>query len=146
MVNAQPIRRRMGLRDDGAIAAFVVLVMVALLALLGLVVDGGTVLTARQAASAEAEQAARVGAGALSIDALRAGQIQIDASAAVATAEQFMMAAGHPGTAVVTGGVVTVRIDYQVPTAILGLIGIGRLDVSATAAAVDVGGVTRGSP
>jgi len=147
MPNARPVRRRMNVRDDdGAIAAFVVLVMVALLALLGLVVDGGTVLTARQAASAEAEQAARAGAGALSVDALRAGQIQIDGPAAVATAEQFMITAGHPGTAVVVGGVVTVRIDYQVPTAILGLIGFDRLDVSAAAAAVNVGGVTRGSP
>ncbi len=137
----------MDVRDEGgAIAAFVVLVMVALLALLGLVVDGGTVLTARQAATAEAEQAARAGAGALSVDALRAGRIQIDGPAAVVAAERFMVAAGHPGTAVVAGGVVTVRIDYQVPTAILGVIGIDRLDVSATAAAVDVGGVTRGSP
>src|SRR5665213_700922 len=124
MPNARPVRRRMNVRDD----------------------DGGTVLTARQAASAEAEQAARAGAGALSVDALRAGQIQIDGPAAVATAEQFMITAGHPGTAVVVGGVVTVRIDYQVPTAILGLIGFDRLDVSAAAAAVNVGGVTRGSP
>src|SRR5665213_644135 len=96
MPNARPVRRRVNVRDDGAIAAFVVLVMVALLALLGLVVDGGTLLTARQAASAEAEQAARAGAGALSVDALRAGQIQIDGPAAVATAEQCMITAGRP--------------------------------------------------
>ena len=147
MVNTQPVRRRMNARrDDGAIASFVVLLMVAILALLGLVVDGGTELTARQAASAEAEQAARAGAGALSVDALRAGLIQVDGPAAVATAEQFMTTAGHPGTAVVAGGVVTVRIAYQVPTTVLGLIGIDRLNVSATAAAVNVGGVTRGSP
>jgi Flp pilus assembly protein TadG len=125
--------------DRGAIAAFVVLVMVGLLALLGLVVDGGTALTSRQAAQVEAEQAARAGAGALSVDALRADVIQIDGPAATA-------AAGHPGTAVVVGGVVTVRIRYQVPTAILGLIGVDRLDVSAEAAAVNVGGVTRGAP
>jgi Flp pilus assembly protein TadG len=132
--------------DRGAIAAFVVLVMVGLLALLGLVVDGGTALTSRQAAQVEAEQAARAGAGALSVDALRADVIQIDGPAAVAAAERFTAAAGHPGTAVVVGGVVTVRIRYQVPTAILGLIGVDRLDVSAEAAAVNVGGVTRGAP
>lgn len=137
---------RSGERDDhGAIAAFVVLLMVGLLALLGLVVDGGTALTSRQEAQVEAEQAARAGAGALSVDALRAGTIQIDAPAAVAAAVGFMAAAGHPGSAVVANGVVTVRIRYQVPTVILGLIGVTRLDVSVAAAAVNVGGVTRGT-
>jgi len=137
--------RPYGRDDDGAIAAFVVLLMVGFLALLGLVVDGGTALTSHQAAQVEAEQAARAGAGALSVDALRAGTIQIDAPAALATADGFMAAAGHPGTSVVANGVVTVRIHYQVPTAILGLIGIDRLDVWAEAAAVNVGGVTRGA-
>jgi Flp pilus assembly protein TadG len=132
--------------DNGAVAAFVVLIMVGLLGLLGLVVDGGTALTAHQAAQVEAEQAARAGAGALSVDALRDGDILIDGPAAVAAAERFMAEAGHPGSAVLSGGVVTVHIRYQVPTAILGLIGINWLDVSAAAAAVDVGGVTRGAP
>ena len=132
--------------DDGAIAAFVVLLMVGLLALLGLVVDGGTALTSRQAAQVEAEQAARAGAGALSVDALRADVIQIDGPAAVAAAQRFMAAAGHPGTADVVGGVVSVHIRYEVPTVILGLVGINGLAVSADAAAVNVGGVTRGAP
>jgi len=132
--------------DHGAIAAFVVLVLVGLLALVGLVVDGGTALTSRQAAQVEAEQAARAGAGALSVDALRSGVIQIDAPAAVAAAQQFMAAAGHPGTAVVVGGVVTVTIRYAVSTAILGIVGVDHLAVSAEASAVNVGGVTRGTP
>jgi len=131
--------------DAGSIAAFVVLVMVGLLALLGLVVDGGTALTSRQSAEVEAEQAARAGAGALSVDALRTGIIQIDGPAAVTAAQQFMTESGHPGTAAVVGGVVTATVRYQVPTAILGLIGINHFSVSAQAAAVNVGGVTRGT-
>jgi len=141
------ITPRGGSNDErGAIAAFVILVMVGLLALLGLVVDGGVALTARQAANVEAEQAARAGAGALSKDALRAGLIEIDGPAAVIAAEAFMAAAGHPGSATVAGGVVTVWIRYQVPTTILGIIGIDRFEVSAEATALNVGGVTRGSP
>jgi hypothetical protein len=131
--------------DDGAIAAFVLLVLVGLVALLGLVVDGGSALTARQAAAVEAEQAARAGAGAISVDALRAGSVQIDPSAAVVAAERFASAAGHPGSATVTGEVVTVRISYEVPTDILGIVGIDDLRVSATASAVDVNGVARGA-
>ena len=97
--------------DGGAIAAFVVLIMVGLLGLLGLVVDGGTALTAHQTAQVEAEQAARAGAGALSIDALRDGEILIDGPAAIAAAERFMAEAGHPGSVAVAGGVVTVRVQ-----------------------------------
>ena len=121
------------------------LVLVGLIVLLGLVVDGGAALTARQTAEVEAEQAARAGAGAVSVDALRSGYVRIDPAAAVAAAEAFTVAAGHPGSASVAGDVVTVRITYQVPTDILGIIGIDRLRVSAVAAAVDVNGVARGA-
>jgi Flp pilus assembly protein TadG len=120
--------------------------LVALMALLGLVVDGGAALSAHQAATDEAEQAARAGAGALSVDALREGVVQLDPEAAVAAAEAFTVAAGHPGTASVSSGVVTVAIRYRVPTALLGIVGIGSLPVSGTASAVDVEGVTESSP
>jgi len=118
--------------------------MIGLMALLGLVVDGGAALTAHQAAELEAEQAARSGEGAISVDALRAGTVQLDPAAAVAAAEQFTVADGHPGTATVSGGVVTVTVRYQVPTTVLGIIGIRALSVSAVAAAVDLHGVTAG--
>jgi len=42
--------------------------------------------------------------------------------------------------------VVTVSIHYRVTTSVLGIVGIGALPVSATASAVDIGGVVRGSP
>jgi Flp pilus assembly protein TadG len=132
--------------QDGSLSAFVVLCLVAMMALLGLVVDGGSALAARQSAADEAEQAARAGAGALSVEALRAGALQLDPSAAVAAAESFARAVGYPGTATVSGGVVTVRIRFRVPTEVLGIIGIDSLPVSAQASAVDVQGVTVGSP
>jgi len=116
------------------------------MALLGLVVDGGAALTAHQAAEVEAEQAARSGAGAISVDALRSGTVRLDPAAAVAAAERFTAAAGHPGTATVSGGVVTVTISYRVPTTVLGIVGIRSLGVSAVAAAEDLHGVTVGAP
>jgi Flp pilus assembly protein TadG len=131
--------------DEGVVAAFVLLLLVALFSLLGLVVDGGTALTAHQAAEVEAEQAARAGAGAISVDALRSGYVEIDPAAAIAAAEQFTDIAGHPGTAVVSGGVVTVHVGYDVPTDILGIVGVDQLRVSAVASAVDVNGVSRGA-
>jgi Flp pilus assembly protein TadG len=132
--------------QNGSISAFVVLLLVALVVLLGLVVDGGSALSARQSAADEAEQAARAGAGALSVQALRAGSLQLDPAAAVAAAESFTAAAGHPGTASVSGGVVTVQIHYRVATVVLGIVGIQSLPVSAVAAATDLQGVSVGSP
>jgi hypothetical protein len=132
--------------DDGSISAFLVLVLVGVFAVMGLVVDGGSAFTARQAAADEAEQAARAGAGALSEQALRAGSLQLDPGAAVAAAEAFTVAAGHPGTASVSGGVVTVRINYRVAMQVLGIVGIQSLPVSAVASATDLQGVTVGSP
>ena len=132
--------------DAGALTAFVALLLVALLALVGLAVDGGAALTAHQAAEVEAEQAARAGAGALSVDALRIGVVRIDPVAAVSDAEAYTIAAGHPGVATAAGGVVTVRIHYTVATSILGMIGIRSLPVSAVASAIDLHGVTVGSP
>ncbi len=113
--------------------------------LMGLVVDGGTALSAQQAASDEAEQAARAGAGALSVSALRAGVVQLDQQEAVTRAEDFTVAAGHPGTATVSSGTVTVRIHYSIHTQILGLVRIDTLPVSASASAVNVQGVAVGS-
>ncbi len=131
---------------DGSISAFVVLLLVALMVLAGLVVDGGTALSAQQSAADEAEQAARAGAGALSVDALRSGSLQLDPSTAVAAAESFAAAAGHPGTATVSDGVVTVRIRYRVATEVLGIVGIDSLPVSVVASATNVQGVTVGTP
>jgi Flp pilus assembly protein TadG len=132
--------------DQGSVTAFVVLLLVCLFVLLGLVVDGGAALTAHQAAVDEAEQAARAGEGALSLDALRDGSLQLRPQAAIAAAEAFTVSDGHPGTATVSGGVVTVSVHYRVPTSILGIVGIGSLPVSATASAVDLRGVTEVAP
>ncbi len=133
-----------GLRTDvGSVTAFVAAFAVALFALFGLVVDGGRALAARESAYDEAEQAARAGAGALSVSGLRAGDVQIEDAAAVAAARAFTREWGHPGTAVVAGGKVEVTIRYRMPTDVLGMIGIGSLSISAAGSATDLAGVTR---
>ena len=81
----------------------------------------------------------------MSVDALRSGSLVIDQNAAIRSAEAFMSAAGHPGTAAVAAGAVTVSIHYRIPTSVLGIVGIKSLPVSATASAVDLQGVTEGT-
>lgn len=142
----RPMLRHRSWDADGSLAAVVVLLLPMFGVLMGLVVDGGAAFTARQAAGVEAEQAARAGAGAVDMAQLRAGVVQVDPVAAVAAAERATVAAGHPGTASVAGGVVTVHVEYAVPTVILGMVGITSLHVRATASAVDVHGVAVGRP
>lgn len=135
-----------GYSERGSITAFVALLVVPLFALLGLVVDGGNAISAQQAAAVEAEQAARAGAGALSVAGLRSGVVALAGQRAVADAVAATVAAGHPGSAVVSGGTVTVHVAYRIPTVILGIVGISSLPVEATATAVDLAGVTEGTP
>ncbi len=118
---------------------FVMLICVALMALLGLVVDGGRALSAREAALSEAEQAARVGAAQLSVASLHAGLTTFQVAGATAAAKQYMATSGHPGSAAVVGTcvVATVR-TYRLATPFLALIGIDDLPVSASAAATVV--------
>jgi len=58
--------------DDGQVTIFVVVLMVALLALAGLVLDGGRYFTAQRNARNTAAAAARAGAQGISEDSLRA--------------------------------------------------------------------------
>jgi Flp pilus assembly protein TadG len=114
---------------------------VALFALIGLVVDGGTAIATQSAATDVAQQAARAGAAQLSVSALRAGQVALDAPGAVAAAEAYLSAAGFSGSASVSGSSVTVNIQDAAPTSILGILGIGSINVTATGIATDVHGI-----
>lgn len=127
--------------DSGSIAAFTTLLCAALLALAGLVAEGGQVLTARESAMAEAEQAARVGASRLSTESLHDGQILDHGSGPVKAAEYVMSAAGHPGTAVLSGSTVTTVVTpFTVRTPLLAIAGVPSIRVSARASAHAVAG------
>lgn len=128
--------------DDGVVTAFVLLLLVAIMVILGVVVDGGRALIAHESAVTEADQAARAGADSLSVDELHSGVVEIDDQAAVEAAQGFMAAAGHPGVAEAANGTVTVTVAYDLPTYLLGLVGVDALHVRATASAIDVHGIT----
>ena len=130
-------------REDGSVAAFLAVLAVALFALAGLVVDGGRALAEQQVAAADAEQAARAGAQAVSISSLRQGLVQLDPSAAEQAATSFLDGLGVSGVVTAHAGSVTVTVDVPVTTTILGIVGVRTITVHATATAVDLHGVTR---
>jgi Flp pilus assembly protein TadG len=128
--------------EDGQFLAMTVVLMTMFLALTGLVADGGRYLDAKQAAASEAEQAARAGAGSLDVSQLHAGNVALDPASAVTAAENFMTTSGHPGTAWVVGSTVYAEISYRQPTQLLGIIGVGSLQITVTESATDVSGTT----
>jgi Flp pilus assembly protein TadG len=131
-------------REQGQITVFVVVVMVALLAVAGLVYDGGQALAAKTTAIDIAQEAARAGAQQVNLASFRAtGQVVLDAPAAQAAAQAYLAGTGTGDTVTVsvTGDTVTVTVAHVQPTVFLGLIGIRALHVTGTATAAAESGV-----
>jgi len=128
--------------ERGSLTVFFVVLAVALFALVGLVIDSGRAIAARGEAMEQAEQAARAGAGQLSTQALRTGNIEVDPGAAVEAAQEYLASVGDSGSVSVAGNVVTVRVQGTEPTVMLQIVGIDHISISAQASATDVSGVT----
>ena len=129
-------------RDCGAVTVFLSIAVVGLLALAGLVVDGGAKVRAVQRADRVAAEAARAAGQAVDLSDVLAGQeLGVDRGAAIAAAERYLRAAGVEGTArVVPGGSgIVVSTTTTVPTVFLGLVGIPtfRVQGGAEVALVD---------
>lgn len=143
-------------RDRGSIIPLVPAVVLALLILGGLVVDGSRDLSARGAAQAYAEEAARAGASAVRV---RGASLGLDYTLAAQRVADYCAAAGdnsaievvHCGlegssheeqftTAVTCGGavrriVVNTSVTLRIKTSLLGIVGITTLDASGRAKA-----------
>lgn len=127
-----------------AIAAYMIVMAVVLFAFAGLVLDGGAALTARGQAADAAQQAARAGADSLDVGSLRSGALRADPAAAVAAAQAVLSVAGVDGQVDVTGSQVTVTTHVTRPTAILSMVGIGKVSGTATYSAFPLHGTTTG--
>ena len=124
--------------ERGAAAAVVVLFTIALMAVSGLVIDGGYALGAQRRAMNTAEQAARAGADGLDEAALRNGDVRVDPAAGKAAAEHYLMSVGAHGDVVVNGDQVTVTVTAEQDATLLSAVGVGSLDVRATATATSI--------
>lgn len=122
---------------------FLVFVAMAMVAVAGLVIDGGYAMAAKRTCGQEAEQAARVGADALNQGSLRDGTDYVNPQAAVAAAHAFLARVGAHGVVSVNGGTVTVTVTDQQSTTILSAVGVNSLAVSASASARSITDRTR---
>ena len=143
---------RIGHRDDadrGSIAAYLVIIVVALFALAGLVLDGGAALAAHGRAADTAQQAARAGADALDEASLRTATpagLAANPAAARAAAARVLRAADVTGDITIAGAAVTVTARATKPAVILPIVGINQVGGTATATAIPLHGTTTGAP
>jgi Flp pilus assembly protein TadG len=127
--------------------AFVASIMVALLALAGLVLDGGSALAAKVRANGQAEAAARAGAQAIDLTVYRtSNRLQLIPAQAAINAQNFLTSVGATGTVTVAGNTVTVTVTASQTTQLLGLVGISILDVHGTGSALPQRGVVTAEP
>jgi hypothetical protein len=133
-----------GGRDTGSLTLLLTFLMVALLALVGLVIDGGRKLNQSANAYAIAQEAARAGAGMVDRSAAyRSGSFGVNEGQALTAARAYLASAGYTGS-VSSDGTQQIRVTVTVTgrTLMLSLIGIDTMTSTGSAVASLVTGVT----
>ncbi|MGW2016831.1 TadE/TadG family type IV pilus assembly protein [Streptomyces sp. NPDC001927] len=125
-------------RDRGSMSTYFALSTLAILMVMGLLVDGGGALNAANRATSLAQEAARTAGQQIDpAQAIEGTAITIDPDAAAAAAQDYLAAAGVQGTVTVTDGglsiLVTVNDTYD--TFFAQFVGKGTIHVTGTATA-----------
>jgi hypothetical protein len=135
---------RDGDREHGSITLMLLVMFVAMLALAGIVIDGGAKLDQAENANAIAQEAARAGAGMVNqAKALATGTFTVDQGQALSAAQQYLTRAGYHGTVAADGpDAIRVTVVVVAPTHVLSIIGIDTMRSVGTATASLVTRVT----
>ena len=111
--------------SGGGMSLVLLLCAVALLVVLGLVVDGGTKAQALDRANRIAMEAAAAGA-----QAVTTGGGDVNAAAADAAVQNYLAAEGVTGEAQVQANRVDVAVTLTTPTKMLSMVGIDEITVT----------------
>ncbi|WP_330279142.1 pilus assembly protein [Streptomyces sp. NBC_00569] len=125
-------------RDRGSMSLFFAVTTVALLMVMGLLVDGGGALNASSRATSLAQEAARTAGQQLDpAQAIEGTAITIDPDAAQAAAQDYLAAAGVQGDVTIDGNgrTLTVTVHDTYNTYFAQLVGKGTINVTGTATA-----------
>jgi hypothetical protein len=131
--------------DRGSITVFAAVCAMALLAIIGVAVDGGGKMRATERADHLAGEAARAGGQAIDPAQAITGQaIRVDPHTAQAAAHAYLRAAGATGTVAVSGDgtTLTVTVNGTYQTRFLPVAGINSLPVTGHGEATLLHGVT----
>lgn len=126
--------------DRGQVAPLVAVSLLGLIAIAGLVIDGGLLFAARRDLQAVADAAARAGAMAvdeLSLRANEGGVVELDPGAARDAASAHLDRAGFSGRAEVVADPASVRVTLsrEHSTFVISLVGMRVMEVEASSVA-----------
>lgn len=143
------VRRRID-GESGQVIVLVAVLMVALVAVVGLVTDGGMVFTQRRDLQNVADAAALAGAMQIDENAYRASggtAVVLDEQAARAAAVVYLQAEGGLAYQVsVTPARVDVSVSRQANTGFLRVLGISGVQINAAATAEPRHGIAAAAP
>lgn len=147
MTCSAPGSGRFDERGGGAVSAPMAIAAIALLAAIGLGVDGVRHAQDLATADAVAEEAARAAGQAVDIAALRRGSAALDPVEATAVAQEYLTAADVTGRVVVLD-TRRIRVETEITraTVLLGLLGIQEMSSTGAAEAVLVPVAADGVP
>ena len=142
--------RRLTKDEDGQAMILVAILMVGLIAVVGLVTDGGMVFSQRRDLQNVADAAALAGASQIDQGAYRASAgetVSLDQAAAYDAAVGYLEDEGGLDYAVaVTPGRVDVSVSRQATTGFLRVLGIDDVEISASATAEPRHGIEAAQP
>lgn len=123
--------------ERGAVSTFVAVIALAMLMAAGLAIDGGRKVNALRQASDLADNAARAGAQAVDVNALRStGELRLDPDRAEQAVYDYLASLSHTARVVtVTGDTIRVTVDLTVDPVLLPT---GPITVSATETATAI--------
>lgn len=125
-------------RDErGSISIWMVTASFVMMVLVGLAVDLGGQVHAKERAHDIAAEAARTGGEQVQAAPAIEGQyLAVDTTAAKRAAEDYLAASGVTGTVTITGGnTITVDVTDEYDPKFLSIIGVGNLTVTSSASA-----------
>lgn len=129
-------------KDGGQITAFVVVMAVALVLLVGLVLDGGLTLAARERAIGLAQEAARAGAQGVNLAVYRqSGNLVLSPALAQADAQRYLASTDTQGTVHIAGNLVTVTVTITQKMQVLDAAGLSAVTVRASASSTPDRGI-----
>ncbi|MFE7586588.1 TadE/TadG family type IV pilus assembly protein [Streptomyces gardneri] len=135
-VSRWTLARHPRLSDRGSLSAYFALATVAILMVMGLLVDGGGALNTANRATSLAQEAARAAGQQLDVArAVEGTAITVDPAAAQAAAQDYLAAAGAQGTATISDGGqrITVTVNDAYSTSFARFVGLGTIQVTGTA-------------
>jgi putative Flp pilus-assembly TadE/G-like protein len=142
------MRRRLS-DDSGQATPLILMFLLGIVAVAGLVIDGGFLFASRRSLQSMADGAARAGAMAVDERLLRdsrGAEVVLEPEVARAAADDYLTRAGFDGQVEISASSTSVKVNLyrQTRTLVLSIVGVRDVSAQAQATAAPRSGIARG--